>query len=522
LYLEQILTWADAFQARTGRWPLRDSGPIHESPEDTWARVDQALRQGLRALPGGSSLARLLFERRGVRNQAAVLPLSESQILAWADAHVRRTGDWPQRGSGPLEDAPGETWSFVDAALTHGTRGLPGGDSLRRLLARYRAVRNPAALPRLTYKVILAWADAHQARTGTWPTVQAGAITEAPGETWCGVNAALWSGCRGLRGGTTLARVLEAHRGVRNIHHLPPLTEEAILGWARAHQQRTGRWPTYWSGKVAGSGGETWLGIDTALKRGQRGLPSGSSLSKLLADRGLKHNRKSRPELTHTKILRWADSYHDETGAWPKKTSGSIRHLRGETWECVDRALRAGERGLPGGSSLAQLLTARRGVRHQGRLARFSVEQILAWADAHQARTGHWPRGEPVAVVEAPGETWQRVDRALCHGTRGLPGGSSLARLLAQRRGLRNQGGLPKLTVAQILTWADTHHARTGKWPTVWSGPIAEAPGESWQKINAALRLGLRGLPGQTSVSRLLQEKRGSRRKGTAPGTENR
>src|SRR5262249_22338497 len=94
------------------------------------------------------------------------------------------------------------------------------------------------------------------------------------------------------------------------------------LRWARAYHCRSGRSPTCWSGKVPGSGGETWLGIDAALKRGQRGLPGGSSLSKLLADRGLKRNRRTRPELTHTKILRWADRHHDETGTWPKKTSG--------------------------------------------------------------------------------------------------------------------------------------------------------------------------------------------------------
>src|SRR5262245_13179558 len=118
-------------------------------------------------------------------------------------------------------------------------------------------------------------------------------------------------------------------------------------------------------------------------KRGQRGLPGGSSLSKLLADRGLKRDRRTRPELTHTKILRWADRHHDETGTWPKKTSGPIRHTGGENWENVDRALREGERGLPGGSSLARLLVRSRGVRHQGTLARFSVDQILEWADAH-------------------------------------------------------------------------------------------------------------------------------------------
>jgi hypothetical protein len=62
----------------------------------------------------------------------------------------------------------------------------------------------------------------------------------------------------------------------------------------------------------------------------------------------------------------------------------------------------------------------------------------------------------------------------------------------------------PKLTVPQILRWADAHHRRTAKWPSSESGPVAEAPGESWQAVNNALHRGLRGLPGGGSLARLL------------------
>src|SRR5262249_10741738 len=65
LYISQILGWADAFQERTGRWPNLYSGKIWTQRTDNWRRVDSALRLGLRGLPGGSSLARLLAEQRG-------------------------------------------------------------------------------------------------------------------------------------------------------------------------------------------------------------------------------------------------------------------------------------------------------------------------------------------------------------------------------------------------------------------------------------------------------------------------
>jgi hypothetical protein len=68
-------------------------------------------------------------------------PLTVEQILAWADAHHARAGAWPACRSGPVPEAPGEAWASIDSALRHGYRGLPGGDSLARLLNRHRGRR---------------------------------------------------------------------------------------------------------------------------------------------------------------------------------------------------------------------------------------------------------------------------------------------------------------------------------------------------------------------------------------------
>src|SRR5206468_10135422 len=64
--------------------------------------------------------------------------LTETVILAWADRHRARSGTWPTRDAGEVHDAPGETWSNLDYSLRHGTRGLPGGSSVARLLALHR------------------------------------------------------------------------------------------------------------------------------------------------------------------------------------------------------------------------------------------------------------------------------------------------------------------------------------------------------------------------------------------------
>jgi hypothetical protein len=170
---------------------------------------------GARGLAGAGSLARFLARHRGARNHMAVPPLTVGQVLAWADAHHARAGTWPTRSSGPIPEAAGEAWSAVDAALVVGARGLPGGDSLARLLARERGARNPADVPPLTVRQILAWADAHHARRGSWPTAHAGPVPGVPNESWGAINMALYKGRRGLRGGDSLAKLLERHRGVR-------------------------------------------------------------------------------------------------------------------------------------------------------------------------------------------------------------------------------------------------------------------------------------------------------------------
>src|SRR5207237_8985266 len=64
LNLKQILTWADAHYRRTKAWPTMRSGAVDGVKEETWKAIDSALRDGLRGMRRGSSLARLLADKR--------------------------------------------------------------------------------------------------------------------------------------------------------------------------------------------------------------------------------------------------------------------------------------------------------------------------------------------------------------------------------------------------------------------------------------------------------------------------
>jgi hypothetical protein len=194
--------------------------------------VNQAMRKRLRGLPGGDTLACLLTRARGVRNPSCLLPLTENKIVAWAREHRRRMGGWPTTLSGPVAARPGETWRQVNAALREGARGLPGGSSLGRLLARRCGVPCPADRPPLIVEKILEWADHHRERKGKWPKATSGKV-EGVAETWGGINSALRAGLRGLPGGSSLPDLLAEHRGKRNKSptgsHFP---------WATSFRQR--------------------------------------------------------------------------------------------------------------------------------------------------------------------------------------------------------------------------------------------------------------------------------------------
>jgi len=179
--------------------------------------------------------------------------LTFAKILAWADAFHERTGRWPSAHLGPVVEAPDEDWKNIHQSLQRGLRGLPSRTTLACFLEERRGKEHNLHLPFLSQKQILAWADAHFNLTGQWPQSSLGPIAGTARETWHGVDAALRTGLRGLRGGSSLPLLLQAkHGGVRNASNLPRLTERKVVSWADDHYRRTGLWPVVASGPVVG------------------------------------------------------------------------------------------------------------------------------------------------------------------------------------------------------------------------------------------------------------------------------
>ena len=188
------------------------------------------------------------------------------------------------------------------------------------------------------------------------------------------------------------------------------------------------------------------------------------------------------PRLSIKKVLKWADTYYANHGVWPRRDSGAIEESPGDHWRMIDTALVKGFRGLPVCGTITEFLVKHRGAPAFQTGRPLTIERILEWADAHRAATGRWPIEKSGQVIGAPEERWDAISLVLAQGQRGLPGGSSLPKLLAERRGARNNKGMPRLTVEQIRTWAERYRAQHGRWPNRHSGVIVDSPtpGETW------------------------------------------
>lgn len=514
---DTVLRWADRHHRRTGAWPQCKSGAVDSGDGSSWGGINSALSAGRRGFKGGLSLARLLFEHRGVPTRAVQLPLTEELILTWADSHLRRTGQWPHQRSGIVKESPTLKWQSIHSSLYAGGHGLPGGSSLAELLRLRRGRPNKANLPNLKLEHVIQWAREHHHRTGRWPHKRSGVVRAAPTFTWKLLNTALRMGSRGLPRHTSLARVLVLHCQAQISLNVPRVTVDRILEWADQHLEAHGRWPSVHSGMVLGQSRESWMALDKALHVGTRGLPGGMSLSQALIKHRGKYDPRNPPRLTIKQILAWADAHYQRTGDWPSRQSGTVHGAPNEQWSRINFALVNGRRGLRGPSTLVKVFSTHRAALYHRRGIPLTRDLILEWATSHHEFTGALPTMASGPVRGIDGENWKAIDASLRTGSRNLKGRPlSLADFLERHYVEPYPNTGRRLSARQIISWAEDFRTRTGFWPTARAAyvtpPGRGKDGEKWAVIDAALREGLRGLPGGSSLQQLRRTHRSASR----------
>ena len=273
------------------------------------------------------------------------LPLSESQILRWADEHYGRTGKWPTAKNGGDVHETTNSWKAIDAALRGGYRGLPGGKSLDELIneERKNGKRN-----NLTEDQILNWAKDWFQQTGKYPRDKprlASDIIPGTYEKWSNISQCLRLGLRGLPGGSSLKQLLVKH-GLSNL-----LDEKTIILWAREWIRENGKPPSTISHQIIPGTNEKWININSTLKNGHRGLPGKYGLKQLLD----KHGLYTPKTLDEKMIILWAKEWIRENGKPPSAIKQIIPGTN-DTWANIDGILRKGSRGLPKSNGLSKFL----------------------------------------------------------------------------------------------------------------------------------------------------------------------
>jgi len=462
--------------------------------QDTWCAISAALWRGGRGLPGGSSL---IQEARKLGLSEVkpdfTLPMVRKAIRAFYKEHGRT----PHSKDGDASEYMGMpgTWRHANSSLVKGNRGLPGGSSLIREARKLGlAPRDLLELP-MVRKAIRTFHKEH----GRTPHSNDGDASEyiESQDTWGAINSALYIGRRGLPGGSSLIR--EARKlGLSEMK--PDFTLPMVRKAIRAFYKEHGRPPFLHEEATKYIGfSENWKNVNWALVRGSRGLPGGSSLTDVSVQMGLKDPSIKKPDLTLPMIHEAMRKFDKTHGHRPRPQDGdaSIHFGYPETWSAVDTALLKGSRGLVGGSSLTKE-ALQLGLRN--RKPTLTLAQVKKAIREYHKKHGHPPTtysGDASAHFESS-ETWMAINAALRAGVRGLPGGSSLAKLKKEM----DLG--TRLTIPMVHKAIRSFYVEHRKRPVVKSGDASKYFGFpiTWGTVSKNLRKGGLGLPGGSNLSK--------------------
>lgn len=297
LSLEQIKDWIQQHISKYDKKPTAKSGVVEfaegEYKGTSWATIAHAMRNGVRGLVKGLSLAEFIKNVFNISNHYACKPLTVDIIYNWISQFIDKHDRKPTQNDGIIEFAKDEykemTWSTLNSHLWKGGRGLSGGSSLSQFIKTHFGIKNCNCPPMLNPELINKWISAYIKRYKKKPAKTSGEVEFAEGEyaeiTWGAIDCAFKAGKRGLPK-TTLAQYIQKEFKIRSAGNVAFLPEELIIKWVQKYLDEYGIKPKAISEIVKYANGDhigiTWLAIDASLHRGTHGLPGGSSLAQFI------------------------------------------------------------------------------------------------------------------------------------------------------------------------------------------------------------------------------------------------
>ena len=114
-----------------------------------------------------------------------------------------------------------------------------------------------------------------------------------------------------------------------------------------------------------------------------------------------------------------------------------------------------------------------------------TIEQILEWGELHKIKTGKYPTYISNSDFLPKGESWLEINQSLYYGERNLPPNTTLLMLFGEEA---------PLTRYQVLRWAKEYKKFYGTIPNINSSNDTLPAGETWKKIDLAIKNHNRGL----------------------------
>lgn len=371
---DDILSWAYANRDAEGNLPGMAAAITSPAVEQKIRHLNQTLLFGFRGLTGGMDLPHLYYKHGLISWKP---PITEQFVLTNIIKFFLKHNRLPLPADGAIEGLKDQEWVHMSR---WGKRY--GIGSLRQVYVRYGF-----RMERLTEDAIIEQAKKFHALHGRLPGAGDGLLPDYIGEDFHSINIALRQGDRGLGGGLSLDKLYIKH-GLK----LGELSEEIIIHHALRHFEKHGKLPNQYSGPVEGFPGESWRGWYNSLKEGTRNLGGGLSLEKLYIKHGLRFET-----LNADLIFALALEHLKYTGEFPNKNSGSVFGYPGENWHAIHTALNKGNRDLPGGDTLAQLL----------------IRKLEEQMQKHMDQTGFFPDEYSGCLPDHPETMWGAVHLAL-------------------------------------------------------------------------------------------------------------
>jgi len=279
---ETIVEWIKLFHDKYGEYPkFNDSRRIPEM-DLSWCAIDASLKRGQNGLPGGDSVANMIYRYFGKKNIKNLHNLYIDEIVDWMILFEKEYGKYPtQQDNRVIKEMGEETWKSINSSLLAGRRGLEKS-SLGKIKEKYFDVKNQKNLPKLSISQIIEWTTLFIKEFQCYPTRKdKRIIPEMKNETWSIIDTALEEGLRGLPK-SSLADFLYKYFDKRNQSNLPNLNINEILNWMKLFYDEYHILPGRRDKrKILEMGKETWNMINFSLRKGLRGLPPNTSLVKL-------------------------------------------------------------------------------------------------------------------------------------------------------------------------------------------------------------------------------------------------